>query len=171
MQCFKLLNCIHDAKKCPSQFHPCSSKCHETLVRLKIQPSPSQKLPIVEGLILAIVVLQHLLKRASVPPQLVCFHGFYMDGIKLYDTWMISGTSQCLHKKSTPCLVFILHFYLFDNKLNVQKHSIKVFNAHFANFAMSTLPTWTIQSRHNGGRSWSLSLCLVQVCLLPLFDP
>jgi len=29
-------------------------------------------------------------------------HGFYMDGIKLYNTWMISGTSQCLHRKSTP---------------------------------------------------------------------
>jgi hypothetical protein len=38
------------------------------------------------------------------------------------------------------------------NKLNVQKHLIKVFNPHFVNFAMSTLPTWTIQSRHNGGR-------------------
>ncbi len=100
------------------------------------------------------------MKRASVPPQLVCLHGFYMDGIKLYDTWMINGTSQCLHRKSTPCLVIILHFYLFVNKLNVRKHMVKVFNPHFANFAMSTLPTWTIQSRHNGACPWPLVLVL-----------
>jgi hypothetical protein len=36
MKCPKLLDCIHDAQKCPSQSHPCSFKYHETLVRLKI---------------------------------------------------------------------------------------------------------------------------------------
>ncbi len=85
MQCPKLLDCIHDAQKCPSQSHPCLSKCHETLATQN-PPSPSQKFMIVEGLILIIMVFQHLPKHAFVPPQLVHLHGFYMDGIKLYDT-------------------------------------------------------------------------------------
>jgi hypothetical protein len=74
------------------------------------QNLPLQKLSIVEGLILAIVVPQHLLKRASIPPQLVHLHGFCMNGIKLYDIRMISGTSQCLHKKLAPGLVIIFSF-------------------------------------------------------------
>jgi hypothetical protein len=88
----------------------CSSKCDETLARLKIQPSPLQKLPIVEGLILATVVSQHFPKRAFVPPQLVRLHGFYTDGIKFYNTRMINGTSQCVHRKSTPSLIIIFSF-------------------------------------------------------------
>jgi hypothetical protein len=74
------------------------------------QTLPLQKLLIAEGLILAIVVPQHLLKRASIPPQLVHLHGFCMNGIKLYDIWMISGTSQCLNKKLALGLVIIFSF-------------------------------------------------------------
>jgi hypothetical protein len=48
-------------------------------------------------------------------------------------------------------VVIILSFQLFASKLNVGRHMIKVLNLHFANFAMSTLPTWTIQGKHNGG--------------------
>jgi hypothetical protein len=51
---------------------------------------------------------QHLSKHAYVPPQYL--HGFCMDGIKLYDTWMISGTSQCLHRKSSLGFIIILTF-------------------------------------------------------------
>jgi hypothetical protein len=44
---------------------------------------------------------------------------------------------------------------------------------HFANFAMSILPTWTIWNRHKIGWYWHpndpSSLCLAQVCVLPLF--
>ncbi len=43
----------------------------------------------------------HLFKCASIPPQLVCLRCFYMDGIKFYDTQMISGTNQCFHRKLT----------------------------------------------------------------------
>jgi hypothetical protein len=52
------------------------------------QTLPLQKLSIAKGLIFAIVVPQHLLKRSSIAPQLVHLHD-----IKLYDIRMISGTS------------------------------------------------------------------------------
>ncbi len=153
MQCPRLLDCIHDAQKCPSQFHLCSSKCHETLAGLKIQPSPSQKLLIVEGLILVIMVPQHFLKFAFIWPQLVetppwFLYGWHKTLWHLDDQW---------NKPMPPQKVdtgIIFSFYLSTNKLNVWRHPIKVVNPHFAIFAMSTLPTWTIQSRHNGGRWW-----------------
>jgi hypothetical protein len=47
MHCPRLLDCIHGAQKCPSQFHQCSFKCHETFARLKIWPSTLRKLSIV----------------------------------------------------------------------------------------------------------------------------
>jgi len=50
MQCPKLLDYIHDAQKCPSQFHLCSFKCDETLARLKIQPSSLQNAPYCRGI-------------------------------------------------------------------------------------------------------------------------
>jgi hypothetical protein len=49
----------------------------------KFGPPPCKKLLIVKGLVL---VPQHFLKHAFIPPQLVCLHGFYMDGIIFYDT-------------------------------------------------------------------------------------
>jgi hypothetical protein len=103
---------------------------------------------------------------------LVYFYGFCMDGITFYDTWMIIGTNQCFHRKSALGLIIIFNFKLFVNKFNVRRHLVKFLNLHFVNFAMPTLPTWTIQSRHNGGKWWHpndlSSLCLAQVCLLPL---
>ncbi len=62
---------------------------------------------------------------------------------------MIDGTNQCLHKMLASSFVIIFRFQLLFNKFNVQRHPIKILNPHFVNFAMSTLPTWTIQSRHN----------------------
>ncbi len=62
-------------------------KTRKTCIRQSsIRPSPFQKCMIVKGLVLAIMVPLYLLKHAFVPPQLIHFHGFCMDGIKLYDT-------------------------------------------------------------------------------------
>jgi hypothetical protein len=62
-------------------------KTKKTCIRQNsIQLSPSQKFLIVKGLVLAIMVPLHLPKHAFVPPQLVHLHGFYMDGLKIYDT-------------------------------------------------------------------------------------
>jgi hypothetical protein len=125
-------------------------KKKKTCVRQSsIRPSPLQKTLIVKGLVLAIMVPLHLFMHAFVPPQLVHFHGFYMDGTKLYDTWTINGTNQCLHKKLASNFVIIFCFQLLFNKFNVEKHPIKVPNLQFVNFARFALPTWTVQSRHN----------------------
>jgi hypothetical protein len=62
-------------------------KTRKTCIRQNlIEPSPLQKFLIVEGLVLAIMVPLHLPKHAFVPQQLVHLHGFYMGGIKNYDT-------------------------------------------------------------------------------------
>jgi hypothetical protein len=57
--------------------------------------------------ILVIVVLQHLFKRASIPPQLVCLHGFYMDGIA--HGWLVeqaNASTKSQHQASKLSLVF-----------------------------------------------------------------
>ncbi len=60
-------------------------KTRKTCIRQSlIQPSPSQKFLIVEGLVLVLMVFLHFPKHAFVSPQLVHLHGFCMDAIKLY---------------------------------------------------------------------------------------
>jgi hypothetical protein len=109
----------HNVYEYPCQLHTILLKGDKSCSHFHIQPPLEQYDIIINNGGVFRVIIQHFSKSSSIPPQCVCFHGFYVDGKEFDDTWMFARVCQGFPNHCLRVFCFSSIFDVFPTNLIV----------------------------------------------------